>query len=357
MRVALVHDDLVQWGGAERVLDAICEVFPEAPIFTAVFDNNNKILLEKFGNKDITTSFMQKIPFWKTFYKAFLPLYPIAFEQFDFTGYDVVITHTTRFAKSILTKPETLHICYCHTPPRFLWNFSNDSFPKFLSPFLSYLRFYDQISARRVDYWISGSKNCQRRIKKIYNKSSRVLLPFVDETRFQDVEPYEGGYYLIIARLNSYKKVDVAIGGFNETGKKLVVVGTGPQLELLQKMALSNITFLNSLSEVALVRTIAGCKALIVISEEDFGLTPLEAHILGKPVIAYSQGGVLETVIEGITGVFFNKQSKGSMNEAILRFEKMKISSLSCIQQAKKFSKKRFKRQLLRIVSDHVNSV
>src|SRR3989338_5581154 len=168
MRVAIVHDDLVQWGGAERVLLGISEIYPDAPIYTSVFDRTNSTLLQNFGTKKIIASFLQNIPGWKSLYKTLLPLYPLAFEQFDFSDFDLVISHTTRFAKSIITKPKTKHVCFCHTPPRFLWHFSGLGNMGLGEILMTKLRIYDQVTARRVDYFIAGSENARKRIKKVY---------------------------------------------------------------------------------------------------------------------------------------------------------------------------------------------
>ncbi len=341
MKVAIVHDDLVQWGGAERVLLAMSETFPDAPIYTSVFDRSNPLLNNAFGNKKVVTSFIQKIPGWKSFYKAFLPLYPIAFEQFNFDQFDLVISHTTRLAKAIITKPHTKHVCYIHTPPRFLWNLSGEKTPKVLAPFLSYLRVYDQISASRVDYFLAGSKNAQKRIKKIYKRESSVVYPFVDLENFK-CESFEGNYYLIISRLTSYKRVDIAVKTFNELGERLKIVGGGPKLKELVNISKGNIEFLKNVSESALVQLIAGCRALIVTGEEDFGLTPLEAQVLGKPVIAFGAGGVLETVLDKETGILFSSQDSQSLKEAISRFEKLNFDHEVLKKNAAKFSKEAF---------------
>lgn len=357
MKVALVHDDLVQWGGAERVLLAIAELFPDAPIYTSVFDNNNEFLSEKFRGKQIKTSFMQKIPGWKSLYKMLLPLYPIAFEQFDFSDFDLVISHGTRFAKSIITKPETKHIHYSHTPPRFLWNFSGEKVINILSPYMSFLRIYDQISASRVDHWIAGSQNCQKRLKKIYHVEAQVVQPFVDDVFFSDGEVFNGDYYLIVSRLNSYKKVDIAIKAFNKNGKKLKIVGVGPQNGQLQKMIRGNIECLGYVSENILVNLLSGCIALIVTAEEDFGLTALEAQALGKPVLAYGVGGVLETIMEGKTGLFFDKQTLESLQSGLNQLDKMKIRVEDCRENVLKFSKQKFQEHFLRIINNLMNDL
>lgn len=352
MKIAIVHDDLVQWGGAERVLSAISDLFPEAPIYTAVFDQKNKLLGSQFKGKKVITSFIQKIPFWKSLYKPLFFLHPIAFEQFDFSQFDLVLSHGTRFAKSVITKPETLHINYCHTPPRFLYQFSGEEKYFFLKPFLKYLCFFDFVASSRVDHFLAGSKNTQTRLKNIYLRASKVLYPFVDLAKFQALESYDGGYFLIIARLNKYKKVDLAVRAFNKLGLKLKIVGIGPELGKLENLAKnSNIEFLGSVSEEVLKLLITGCTGLIIPGEEDFGLTPLEVQACGKGVIAYKAGGVLETVIEGKTGVLFENQTVESLIQGIEKFQELDIDQQECKENAKRFSKDRFEDQLKEFVS------
>lgn len=352
MKVALVHDDLVQWGGAERVLIGISEMFPDAPIYTSVFDESNPILKEKFKGKKIVTSFIKKIPGWRGLYRGLLPLYPIAFEQFDFSDFDLVISQTTKFAKAIITKPQTTHICYLHTPPRFLWKYSGESVFSALNPYLSHLRFFDQISSKRVDFFLAGSVNCQQRIKSVYKVDSLLLQPFVDLERFEGLESFDGGYFLIIARLNSYKRVDLAVDAFGKIKDRLKIVGVGPELGKLKlkveenKDKFQNIEFLGSVSESVLVNLIAGSRGLIVTAEEDFGLTPLEAQALGKAVIAYRSGGVVETVVENKTGVFFDEQSVESMLSVLDTFKKTSFLKEDCINNAKRFSKSHFQAKL-----------
>jgi glycosyltransferase involved in cell wall biosynthesis len=350
MKVAVVHDDLTQWGGAERVLLGISELFPEAPIYTLVFDNSQPILAEKFRDKKIIPSFLQKLPRWKSYFKATLPLQPLAFEQFDFSDFDLVISQTTRFTKSIITKDKTLHICYCHTPPRFLWNFSSETTSKFLLPFLSFLRVYDRVSSQRPDIFLAGSKNAQKRIKRVYQKESEVLVPYIELNVNQEFEAFNGDYYLVIARLNKYKRVDLAIDVCRKLKVKLKVVGKGPLLGEFQKIADKNIEILGGVSEELLFSLLAGCKGLIVTAEEDFGLTPLEAQSFGKGVIAYGVGGAKETVIDDKTGILFNEQSTDSLQSALEKFEKMEIDPKDCREQAEKFSKKRFLENLTQIV-------
>lgn len=329
MKIALVHDDLVQWGGAERVLAGISEIFPDAPIYTSIYDKDNEFLSQLFGSKKIVTSFLQKIPAWKTLYKSLLPFYPIAFEQFDFTEFDLVISHGTRFAKSIITKPTTVHINYCHTPPRFLWRFSKDGYG--LGEILmSKLRIYDQVSSKRVDLFIAGSKNAQKRIKKIYKANSKVVYPFVDLARFQDVEVFNGGYFVVIGRPNKYKRFDLAKNICEKIGVELKVI-TG------------------DFTDEMVVHILAGCQALIIPGEEDFGLTALEAQALGKPVIAYRGGGALETVIEGETGIFFSDPE--DLYRIVKGFNSEKFKKEDCRKQAARFSKDQFQKKFKLVVT------
>lgn len=321
MRIALVHDDLVQWGGAERVLEAICQIFPDASIFTSVYDKENIELKKRFSTKNIITSFLQKIPGWKRLYKAFLPLYPLAFEQFNFDEFDLVISHTTRFAKSIITKPLTKHICYCHTPPRFLWHFSDYGSYGLAELLMTKLRIYDQVSARRVDQFIAGSENCKKRIQKIYKMDAKVVYPFVDLKKFENVESFDGGYFVIMGRPNKYKRFDLA----KDACKKMKI-----ELKVID----------GSFIERKVVEILAGCKALIIAGIEDFGLSSLEAQALGKPVVAYKNGGALETVIDGKTGVFFGSQTVESLVKALV--EMPKINPIDCKENAKRFSKENF---------------
>lgn len=342
LRVALVHDDLVQWGGAERVLVTLSQMFPDAPIYTSVFDRNNRMLRRHFGDRKIITSFIQNIPYWKKMYRTMLPLYSLAFEGFDFSDYDLVISQTTRFAKSIITKTGTKHISYIHTPPRFLWDFSGGKIKGLPQLFFNFQRILDQIVSTRVDVWVAGSKNASQRIKKIYKVDSEIIYPFVDLGRFADVSSFDGGYLLVVSRLNNYKRVDLIIQAANNLGVPLKVVGTGPQEERLMKMAGPNVQFLGSIDEELLTLLISGCKALVIAAEEDFGLMPLEVQALSKPVVAYNKGGVVETVVDNETGIFFDMQSPESIMSALVKLDKQGYNKKKCLDQARLFSKEKF---------------
>jgi len=337
MRIALVHDDLVQWGGAERVLLGLSEIYPDAPIFTSVFDRTNITLMQNFGTKKIVTSFLQKIPGWRSLYKFLLPFYGVAFEQFDFSQYDLVISHTTRFAKSIITKPGTKHICYCHTPPRFLWHFSAPENYGLGDLLMTNLRIYDQVAARRADHFLAGSENVKKRIKKVYGVDSKVIYPFVDLERFKGVESFDGGYFVVIARPNKYKRVDLAIKAVRSLGLPLKVIGG-----IGETREIRGIEFLGSLDDVMVANVLAGCRALIIPGIEDFGLVSLEAQALGKPVVAYKAGGVLETVIPGKTGILFDTQTEDSLIDVLNKLDTTKINQDDCKENAAKFSKEVF---------------
>ncbi len=334
MKIALVHDDLKQWGGAERVLEGICEIYPDAPIYTSVYDESNLELKKRFGRKKIITSFFQKIPGWKSLYKILLPFYPIAFEQFDFTNYDLVISHTTRFAKSIITKPSTKHICYCHTPPRFLWHFSGYGNYGLGEILMTKLRLYDQVSAKRVDFFLAGSENARKRIKRVYGVDSKVVYPFIDMERFKNMETWDGGYFVIAGRQSKYKRFDLAFAACKNLNVSLKVID-------------------GKFSDEMVVKILAGCKALIISGEEDFGLSSLEAQALGKPVIAFKAGGALETVTSK-TGLFFEEQTVDSLVQAINKLQDTKIDSQDCRQNAAKFSKETFKKSFQHALTDMV---
>ncbi|MDP3758825.1 MAG: glycosyltransferase, partial [Candidatus Daviesbacteria bacterium] len=268
-------------------------------------------------------SFLQKIPGWRFLYKALLPFYGIAFEQFDFSEYDLVISHTTRFAKSIITKPQTKHLCYCHTPPRFLWHFSGEKNYGLGELLLTKLRIYDQVSARRVDYFLAGSENAGKRIKRVYGVDSKVVYPFVDINRFKGVEGFNGGYFAVAGRPNKYKRFDLAEKACEQLKVPLRIIDGG-------------------LGDNLVVQILAGCKALIIPGIEDFGLTSLEAQALGKPVVAFAEGGALETVVSGKTGIFFDRQTSDSLKKALVNLDSIQINPEDCKRNAANFSKEKF---------------
>lgn len=325
MKVAIVHDWLVNMGGGERIIKILHELFPEAPIYTAVFDKSR--MPAEFTAMDIRTTFIQRMPFGKKRYQSYLPLMPLAFEQLDLTEYDLVISSSTSCAKGVITRSDTLHICYCNTPMRYAWDFYFEYIRDkgalsriVIGAFMNYIRMWDRLSADRVDFFIANSQNVANRIKKHYKRDSDVIHPPVN-AGFYKPSGLREDFYLIVSRLVRYKRLDLAVQAFSELGIPLKIIGSGGELERLKSAAKGNIEFLGRLSDDETNICYSRCKAFVFPGEEDFGITPLEAQACGKPVIAYGKGGALETVIEGKTGIFFLEQSVESLKEAVIKME------------------------------------
>ena len=354
MKIAIVHDWLTNMGGAERVILAFHEIFPDAPIYTSVYNPDK--LPEEFRKMNIRTSFIQKLPKAKTKYNMYLPFMPTAFEQFELSEYDVVLSSSSSCAKGVITRPYTLHICYCHTPMRYAWDFYHEykenapKWQKRFIPFLMiYVRMWDRLSADRVDYFIANSSAVAKRIKKHYRKNAVVINPPVNVDFYTPVNEDED-YFLIVSRLVEYKRIDIAVEAFNDLGLPLIIIGDGPEKSKLQRMAKGNIKFLGRLPDEEVKRYYARCRAFIFPGEEDFGITPLEAQASGRPVIAFGKGGVLDSVIDGVTGLFFKEQNKESLKEAIKRFEKIDFNKEIIRKHAEKFDVKIFKEKIYEFV-------
>lgn len=348
MKIAFVHEYLNQFGGAERMLAALTELYPHAPIYTLLYDEAATRGL--FKGRTIKTSFLQKAPFAKRRHQWYPLLMPLAIEQFDFSGFDVVVSISASFAKGIITKPGTKHICYCLTPPRFLWDNSQRFMEEFnlprvvktaMPPFISYLRLWDQHAAGRADEFWSISDFVSSRVKKYYHQASAKYYPPVDTGKFHVGTP--GDFYLMVGRLVSYKKFDMAVEAFNRLGLPLRIVGIGPERQALERMAKPNVTFLGQVDDGKLAELYASARALIFPQEEDFGIVPLEAMASGRPVIAYRAGGALETVLEGATGVFFNEQTPEAIMNAVVNFDTNRIDPAACRRQAASFDVSVFK--------------
>jgi glycosyltransferase involved in cell wall biosynthesis len=327
LKVAIVHDWLNQYGGAELVLEALKELFPTAPIYTSIYDP--RAMPPFYRRWEIHTSFLDKFPLVKTHHQPFLPLYPLAFESFNLSGYDLVISNKSGFCHGVITGPETVHICYCLTPTRFVWDFHNYIrgeglgllARKILPLFLFFLRQWDKLAADRVDFFIAISREVKERIRKFYRRTSEIIHPPVYTSRFSP-SPEQDDYYLVVSRLVPYKRIDVAVEAFNILKRPLLIVGEGRARASLEKKAGPNVRFLGRVSGEELARLYARCQALIFPGREDFGIAPLEAQASGRPVIAYAAGGALETIVEGKTGLFFKPQTPEALAEAVLEFEK-----------------------------------
>lgn len=363
MKLAIVHDYLNQYGGAERVIEVLHKIFPKAYIFTSIYIPKN--LPETFKNMEIHTSFMQKLPFIDKHFKKYLFLYPIAIESFNFDKYDIVLSSSTAFAKGIKKSDKTCHICYCNTPMRFVWDYDNyvkrenvnKIFLKILQPFINKLKKWDLITLNRVDYFIANSYNIKNRIKKLYNRDSEVIYPSIDVNKFK-ISQKRGDYFLIVSRLNSYKRIDLVINAFNELNLKLKIVGDGPHKNELLRLAKSEkIEFLGKIYDEDLYKLYSECKALIFPGSEDFGLTPIEAQASGRPVIAFKGGGALETILEEKTGIFFEEQSVQSLKSAIKRFLEIenRFNPLKIREHALKFDESIFKNSILNFINEKSN--
>lgn len=348
-KVAIVCDWLTTWGGAERVIHVISELFPDAPIYTSLY---NKKVLPQFADREVHTSFIQKIPGALKRYPYMLPLMPYAFESFDLSAYDIVISSSHSCAKGIITQPSTLHICYCHSPTRYLWDAWHSYFKQYRVPFglrslakrlLHRLRIWDRVAADRVDVYSTNSHYVQKRITKYYKRDSTVIYPALHPS-FEHLEPKpHGSYYLAVGRLTSYKRFDLIVETFNQLSLPLMIVGTGKDEKRLKKMAGRFITFTGKISDAELKNMYQNAIALIFPQVEDFGITPLEAMAAGKPVIALEEGGALETVIDKKTGVLFKEQIVESLSAAVIESQKISWNCHEIAQHAKSFSEKRFK--------------
>ncbi len=352
MKVALAHDSITQLGGAERVLMALHEIYPEAPVFTLVYDQK---LNEHFEDWKIISSPLQYLYNFIPRFQWLLPFIPAAVKAFDFSQFDLVISSSSIFIKAINVPKETLHINYCHTPARLLWmetdQYLKDELPAILRPlakvYLNFMRKWDYDASARVDYFIANSKNVQQRIKQFYNRDSEIIYPFVETDKFYPSTEKEN-YYLIAGRLQAHKRADLVIQLFKKLGKPLHVVGTGRDLARLKNIAdgADNIEFLGRIDDELLRNEYSGAKGYIYPQEEDFGIMPLEANACGTPVIAYGSGGALETVIKDRTGVFFEQQNEQSLELALKDFEQINFSSEDLFEQAEKFSKAKFKQNI-----------
>ncbi len=361
MKVALVYDRVNKWGGAERVLLVLHELFPDAPLYTSVYNAEKAPWAKVFK---IKPSFLQSVPFASSSHEFYPYLMPIAFESFSFDAYDLVISITSESAKGIITTAKTLHVCYCLTPTRYLWSgyetyFENQFLRLGLLPIISYLRKWDRVASVRPDSYIAISNEVKKRIKKYYQRDSEVVYPPVEipnTTHNSKLTTQNKGYFLIVSRLIRYKKIDIAIKACNDLHIPLKIVGEGMDKRRLQEMASSNVEFLGSLTDAKLIEYYKGCLGLITPSEEDFGLSIVEAQKFGKPVIAFRKGGAKETVIDGKTGVFFDEQSTYSLAKAIEQFNNLAIRSEDCIENAQRFSKVRFKDEFMKYVHSKIRN-
>ena len=359
VRVAIVHDWLNQYGGAEQVLSVLHEMYPSAPIYTSIYDPD--AMPETYRQWDIRTSFMQKLPLVRKHHRPFLPLYPFAFERFDLSEFDLVISNSSGFCHGVRTQPHTCHINYCLTPPRFVWNLPqyleqekvNAVARRALPLVNSYLRGGDFAASRRVDYFIAISEAIRERIRKFYQRESALIYPPVDTRRFELSSEIED-YFLVVSRLVPYKRVDIVVAAFSQLGLPLLIAGDGRDRDRLEAMSKPNVRFLGRVAEEELPKLLARCRAFIFPGEEDFGIAPLEAQAAGRPVIAYAAGGALETVVEGATGRFFLVQRAEALAEVVRHFDEKDYDSTAIRRHAQRFDTDVFKEQFGAFVAEKI---
>ena len=363
MKIAIIHDWLTVHGGAEKVLTSILSIYPDADIFTLVdflSDEDREVII---NGKNTTTSFIQGLPFSKKKFRNYLPLFPLAIEQFDLSKYDVVLSFSHAVAKGVMIAPHQLHISYVHSPIRYAWDMYHPYMKEHkvkglkalvLKYTLHKLRIWDVISSNRVDYFIGNSSFIASRIYKYYRRKAEVIFPPVDIKNFALCENKKD-YYFTAARLVPYKKVKLIVEAFNENGKQLKVAGIGEQYEEIKRIAKNNIEILGYCSDSEMIKHMQEAKAFVYVAFEDFGIVPVEAMGCGTPVITYGKGGVLDTVIDGKTGVYFNEQTIESLNNAILKFEDIKFIAKDISVHANNFSSQRFTDEFQLFVDEKIN--
>lgn len=360
MRVALVHDYLTHFGGAERVLSALMELFPNAPVYTLVYDPEQ--LGVRVDERRIRTSFLQRLPAARRAHRYFpLALMPLAVEQFDLSAYDLVLSASHSFGKGVLAGPQTRHISYCFTPTRYAWDDShrytrefspNRLFRRLVPAALSYIRLWDYFAAQRADAYVTLSAYVARRIRKYYGREAAVVPPPVDVDSFA-VRPGDDGYYLVVSRLVPYKRVDIAIAACERLQRPLKIVGRGPEERYLRRLAGRWTSFLGFVPDRDLPLLYQGARALLFPQEEDFGITPIEAAACGKPTIAYGAGGARETVVPSVSGLFFDRQEAGSLAAAMRAFEERTWDPWAIRQQAEGFKRAVFLQRMRAVVHNH----
>ena len=362
MKTCFVHEYLIDYGGAEQVLKGLLGLWPDSPIFTLVYDSNGNCK-DIIQSTQVIGSFLNKVPFSKKKYRLYLPFMPLAIEQFDLSGYDIVISASHAIAKGVITGPDQLHIGYIHTPIRYAWDMQQEYLSKaglergvrgyFTRLLLHYMRIWDMRTVAGVDHYIANSHFVARRIMKLYKREATVIHPPVELDRFSVGEKKEN-FYVTVSRLVPYKKVDLIVRAFNQIpNRKLVVIGDGPELNYLKKIADSNITFLGFQSDRVIEDTLQRAKAFVYAAQEDFGIVPVEAQACGTPVIAYGKGGALETVVPGQTGQFFYEQKEEALIESVEIFEgSPPFNPFDIRKNVERFGKARFEREMRTFVEE-----
>ena len=361
MKTAIVHYWLVNMRGGEKVLEALLEMFPDADIYTHVYDPH--AMPESIRSHKVYTSYIQKLPFAKRMYQKYMPLMPRALCEFNLQNYDLVISSESGPAKGVVPNPNAYHICYCHSPMRYLWDMYHEYFRKsnlfvrfFMKRLIPGLRLWDAVSANLVDFFIANSGYVAKRIRRYYNRESAVVFPPVDIEKYLSVERKPDDFYLFFGQLTGYKRADLAIEACIAAGRKLVVAGAGAKGALARRYEKTGlVTFTGRISDEELRDLYASARALLFPCIEDFGIIPVEAQASGCPVIAYRDGGALETVKEGVTGIFFDKQTPASLAEALGRFEAAEGTFRNrerFSEHVQQFSREAFREKISKIITE-----
>ncbi len=360
MKLALVHDWLNQIGGAEDVLETLVEMFPRTPIYTSMYWREG--MPPSYQSWDIRTTWMDRLPGIYRHHQPYLPLYPLAFARLNLSGYDLVLSNKSGFCHGVRTG-DAVHICYCLAPTRYIWDFEAYALREAivpalkiaLWPIIGLLRRWDYSAAQRVSHFIAISRHIQVRIKRYYGRDATVIHPPVETDRFQPA-PTHGDYYLIVSRLIPYRRIDVAVHAFNQLGLPLIIAGDGRDRERLESLAGPTITFLGRVPEEDLPDLFARCRAYVLPGEEDFGIAPVQAQAAGRPVIAFSAGGALDTVIEGETGTFFHQPTPPALATVVRSFDPDAIDPRICRANAGRFGVGVFKEKLGRFIQDKMTT-
>lgn len=357
-KMAIVSDQICGgMGGAEHILFGVAELYPDAPVFTTIY--NKKIIPEKYKNVDIRHTFIQKLPFAQKIYKAYFPLMPLAVELLNLQDYDVIFSSHHSVAKGVITRPDAIHICYCHSPARYIWDmfwsYSKLNGFGFLTNLLvslisQYIRIWDVVSAKRVDYFIANSSYTAARIKKYYGRESEVIFPPVDTHKFNNEG--DGGYYFMAGRLVAYKGFELAVDAFNLSGKQLIIAGDGAEYKKLKAKAKNNVKLVGRVSSEEIIHYMNNCRGFVFPGKEDFGIVMAEAQAAGKPVIAFNGGGAKDIVINNETGILFESQCVDSLNDAVEACESKNWNSDFIQAHSEKFDKAKFWEKISYIIDN-----
>jgi glycosyltransferase involved in cell wall biosynthesis len=344
-RVALVHDFLLDLRGGERVFLALCDLFPEADIFTAVYDPAGTE--GRFEQRRVHTTFLQKLHPDATSFRRLLPLYPYAMEALDLSGYDLVLSSSSAWAHGVLPSEDAVHVCYCHNPFRYAWNAREATLRArgpvmraALGVVLQRWRQWDWIAAQRVDRYVANSETTRRRIARYFTRDAEVVYPPVEIERFLPLPV--GEHYAVLSELMPHKRIDLAVRAFNRLRRPLVVIGDGPDARRLQRIAGPTVRFTGRVSDEEVARLLATSRALVVTATEEFGIAAVEAQAAGRPVVALDEGGVTESVVEGSTGVFYDEATPEALAEAVAAFDPLSVDPAVCIANAQRFSRAAF---------------